>query len=323
MKRLLLSLFCVLVFFALPAAGQQTATVKVNANSVNLRRGASVDSGVVQALAKGTLLTVLSREGNWIKVQVQDQTASGWVRSDLVDAVPASPAAATPPPAASPARNNSVAPPPPPPAPAPPPPPVANAVAAPKPASSGKEDGYRGGLTLFGGLSSFSIDITPAATGVTMGNASGFAAGIGFVAHLGGPIGLELDGDYVQGGFAETGTFGGTSLTATVHDNNVGGALLLRPAFGSGPVRVFLQGGASVAYAINCSESYSVGTAPTCKIDSTQNRTDEALVIGAGVSYGMLALQVRYHIGLNNLNNNSTGDIVKSKGLLFLVSVIL
>jgi uncharacterized protein YgiM (DUF1202 family) len=313
MKRCLVALLSLLCLVVLPAAGQQTATVKVNANSVNLRRGASVDSGVVQALAKGTLLTVLARDGNWIKVQVQGQAASGWVRSDLVDAVPASPAAAQTPPAASPTRSNSVA---------PPPPPAAKAVAAPKPVSSAKDDGYRGGLTLFGGLTSFSISDTPPPTGVTLGNASGVAAGIGFIAHLGGPIGLELDGDYVQGGYAATVTSGGTTLAGTTHDNNVGGALLLRPAFGSGPVRGFLLGGVSVAYTINCSESVTTGAATTCTIDSTQNRTDEALVIGAGASYSMLALQVRYHIGLNNLTSLS-GYTVKSKGLLVLLSVIL
>jgi hypothetical protein len=186
--------------------------------------------------------------------------------------------------------------------------------------SGGKDDSYHSGFTLFGGLTSFSVDVTPASSERTFGNASGIAAGAGFIAHLGGPIGLELDGDYVQGGYSAT----AAGISGTFHDNNVGGALLLRPAFGSGPVRIFLQGGASVAYTIDCSESISVGTAPACKIDSTQNRTDEALVLGAGVSYGMLALQVRYHIGLNNLNNDtSSDDTVKSKGLLFLVSVIL
>jgi uncharacterized protein YgiM (DUF1202 family) len=299
MKRYLVSLLAVLCLclVALPAAGQQTATVKVNANSVNLRRGASVDSGIVQALAKGTLLTVLSRDANWIKVQVQGQTASGWVRSDLVDAVPASSAAA----ATAPAKT----------------------VAAPRPASSAKDDGYRGGPTLFAGLTSFSINFTPSPTGVTYGNVSGIAAGIGFIAHLHGPIGLELDGDFVQDGVAATATFGnGVVVTYTTHDNNVGGALLLRPAFGSGPVRGFLQGGASLAYLISCSQSASTGTVPACTVDSSGPRSDVALVLGAGASYRMLALQVRYHVGLTNLLT-TTGATEKSKGLLVLLSVIL
>jgi uncharacterized protein YgiM (DUF1202 family) len=298
MKRYLVSLLALLCLVALPAAGQQTATVKVNANSVNLRKAASVDSGIVQALAKGTLLTVLSREGNWIKVQVQGQTASGWVRSDLVDAVPASAAAAAAPPAVK-------------------------AGAAPTPASTAKDDGYRGGLTLFGGITSFSIKATPLpSTGLTFGNATGIAAGIGFIAHLGGPIGLELDGDFVQDGAETTYTSGATTIEGTVHDNNVGGALLLRPAFGSGPVRGFLQGGASFAYTINCSESASTGTAMPCTIDSSEPRSDVALVLGAGASYSMLALQVRYHIGLSN-ETNIPGYTVKSNGLLVLLSVIL
>ena len=64
-------------------------------------------------------------------------------------------------------------------------------------------------------------------------------------------------------------------------------------------------------------DSSALGTAPACKIASTQNRTDEAVLIGAGVSYGMLALQVRYHIGVNNLTNTA-GVTEKSKGLLVL-----
>jgi uncharacterized protein YraI len=314
MKRYLVSLLALLCLclVALPAAGQQTETVKVNANSVNLRKGASVDSAIVQALAKGTLLTVLSRAGNWVKVQVQGQTASGWVRSDLVDAVPVGAAAAT-----TPARNNLVA---------PPPPPPAKTVAAPRPASSAKDDGYRGGLTLFGGLTSFSINSTPALVDVTFGNATGVAAGIGFIAHLRGPIGLELDGDFIQDGAAAVALVGATTpVTFTTHDNNIGGALLLRPAFGSGPVRGFLQGGASLAYLISCSQNESNATTTVtvaCTVDSSERRTDVALVLGAGASYRMLALQVRYHIGLTNLTNLS-GYTEKSNGLLVLLSVIL
>jgi opacity protein-like surface antigen len=185
-----------------------------------------------------------------------------------------------------------------------------------------KDDSYHGGFTIFGGLTSFSIDVTPTTLGTTFGNASGFAAGAGLIAHLGGPIGLELDGDYVQGGFKETGSVSGSTVIDEVHDNNAGGALLLRPAFGSGPVRVFLQGGASVAYTINCSQTVNGTASDTCKISSSQNRTDESLVIGAGASYGMIALQVRYHVGLNNLTNTS-GVTIKSKGLLVLASLIL
>ncbi len=144
-----------------------------------------------------------------------------------------------------------------------------------------------------------------------MATPGGFVGGLGFIAHLGGPIGLELDGDYVQGGFSVP---VGLGVTATRHDNNVGGALLLRPAFGSGPVRFFLQGGASVAYLINCSQSNSDGTSPSCKVASSDKRTDEALVVGAGVSYGIIALQGRYHIGLNNLDT-TPGETAKSKGI--------
>lgn len=183
--------------------------------------------------------------------------------------------------------------------------------------SGAKDDAYHGGFTVFAGLTSFTADFTPAQS-FTVQNASGFAAGIGYIAHLGGPIGLEFNAGYIQGGYA--GTDGTT--TATIHDNNVGGALLLRPAFGSGPVRFFLLGGASFAYLIDCSESETGVTAPACKVNSTENRTDYGLAIGGGVQYGMVAVQLRYDIGIANLSNTA-GTTAKSKGLLILGSLIL
>jgi Bacterial SH3 domain len=336
MKRRLVSLLSLFFLFAWSASAQQPASMRVNADRVNMRKGPSVDSGIVRSLTKGTVVSVVSHDGNWVNVQLPGQTTTGWVRSDLLDAVPAASSsmapATMPPPAPSSMQTNAVAPPPPPPTPptrtttptktiAPPPAPKpSKPPAPPKSTSGGKNDSYHGGFTLFGGITSFSADVTPSLpAGTTLGNASGFEAGLGIIAHLGGPIGLELDGAYVQGGF--TSTTAGT--TTTQHDNNAGGALLLRPAFGSGPVRFFVLGGANVGYLIDCTESVTgVTPAPACKPGANRNRTDYGAVIGGGLSFGPLAVQVRYHIGMANLDKTA-GATVKSKGIAVLASLIL
>lgn len=320
MQRYFVPLLAGLIVLAAPLAAQQTESMRVNADRVNLRKAPSIDSGIVRSLSKGTVVSIVARDGNWTKVQLPGQSTTGWVRSDLLVAAPAAPAASQgikpsaappPPPAASPTPAHAVNSPPPAPAPR---------GAPPKPAPSPRDPGsvsadgsYHGGFTVFGGITMFKVTQTPST--FTAENASGFAAGAGIIAHLAGPIGIELDGLYVQEGVAVT----AAGVKTTTHDNYGGGALLLRPAFGSGRVRVFVEGGAQAAYLLSC--SYSGGT--TCTVDSNdQNRLDYGAVVGGGVSFGPLAVQVRYDIGVANLSKVS-GSTVKSNGLLVLGSLIL
>jgi len=107
-----------------------------------------------------------------------------------------------------------------------------------------------------------------------------------------------------------------------VHDNYATGSLLLRPAFGSGPVRFFLLGGGEVGYLINCSSTTTGTSLGACTIESDQNRVDYGAIVGGGISFGPLAVQVRYNIGVANLTNTS-GETAKSKGVLVLGSLIL
>ncbi len=72
---------------ASPLQGQQVETMQVNADRVNLRVAPSIDSDIVRSLSKGTMVARLGRDGAWSKIQVQGQTALGWVRSDLLLAV--------------------------------------------------------------------------------------------------------------------------------------------------------------------------------------------------------------------------------------------
>jgi hypothetical protein len=318
MKRYFVPLLAGLIMLAAPLAAQQTESMRVNADRVNLRKAPSIDSGIVRSLSKGTVVTIVARDGNWTRVQLPGQPTTGWVRSDLLVAAPAAPAAsqgikpASPPPPAPAAKHESSTPPPLPPAPRSTPPKPAP---PPNDRASGSADAsYHGGFTVFGGMTMFNYNVTPAGsfTGV---NASGFAAGLGLIAHLGGPVGLEVDAQYVQKGYADnTG-----SVKASRHDNFAGGALLLRPAFGSGRVRVFLLGGAEAGYEINCAKS----SGATCTIEGTmESRTDYGALVGGGVSFGPVAAQLRYDLGLANLNKVA-GVTVKTKGLLILGSLIL
>jgi hypothetical protein len=325
MKRLFAVLLSLIVLATLPVMAQQPESMRVNADRVNLRKSPSIDSSIVRSLAKGTVVAVLARDGNWVKVQLPGQPTNGWVRSDLLTAVPAT--ASTVPAGMNPAKASSA-----PSSPAPvssamqpgstppaapksssktlAPPPAPKPV---KPSSSSLPDGsYHGGFTIYGGMAMYKITETPST--VTTENATGFAAGLGIIAHLGGPIGIELDAQYVQQGFAQT----ESGVKTTVHENYAGGALLLRPAFGSGRVRFFVQGGAQAGYLLSC--AYSGGS--TCTISSTeQTRIDYGALVGGGISFGPLAVQVRYNFGVANLSKVST-NTVKSTGLMVLGSLI-
>jgi uncharacterized protein YraI len=75
------------MFAVTSLAAQQSETMRVNADRVNVRSAPSIDSTIVRAISKGTVVTVLSRDGAWSKVQVQGQSTIGWVRSNLLVAV--------------------------------------------------------------------------------------------------------------------------------------------------------------------------------------------------------------------------------------------
>lgn len=56
---------------------------RVNADSVNVRKEASIDSGVVSALTKNTVVSVTGLENQWFSVKLSDETV-GYIRSDLL-----------------------------------------------------------------------------------------------------------------------------------------------------------------------------------------------------------------------------------------------
>jgi len=61
----------------------ETAKVKVKTNGVNVRKEPSTNSGVRTTVDKGTVATVLDRQGAWYELRFPKGTV-GWIRGDLL-----------------------------------------------------------------------------------------------------------------------------------------------------------------------------------------------------------------------------------------------
>ena len=79
-------------------------TMRVTANSLNLRAGAGTDQTVLRSLSRGTLVAAVEERGEWSRVRLVDGT-TGWVSAKYLE--PADPAATprAPGQAAQPART--------------------------------------------------------------------------------------------------------------------------------------------------------------------------------------------------------------------------
>lgn len=89
-----------LTFLVTGLVAQQPVRARVNSDNVNLRAGPSLDSVIIVVLRRGTIVTVLAREGFWAKVQAP--AASGWFPASQMTVLPPdstglpTPAATTP-----------------------------------------------------------------------------------------------------------------------------------------------------------------------------------------------------------------------------------
>lgn len=100
MKRLL-SLFLALIlcfsFMSIPikssaaTLGSQVGTVSVTSGLLNVRRSASTSSSVVASLTNGSLITLISKSGNWWYVEYADNTY-GYCHADYIKTATGSPA---------------------------------------------------------------------------------------------------------------------------------------------------------------------------------------------------------------------------------------
>ncbi|MGH7592642.1 MAG: outer membrane beta-barrel protein [Gemmatimonadales bacterium] len=293
------------ITLAVPQVNAQQASperMRVSVDNVNLRAAPSIDSSIVRVLAKGALVTVLARDGHWVKVQ--SGLGNGWVRASQLVAAPGTggqSATALQPPSVQPGVL-----------PAPPPssghqPATVHVSSSPRAVSGG---GPGSTLTFFDGATRSTAAFTQAASGATYGNRSGFGGGIGFVS--GGRVGAELDVMYLQKGLSLTA--GGN--TQTVKTAYAEGALLLRIAIGGRSTNLFLVVGPEAGYEITCDEMVRVAentTSSSCATDAGfagHRKLDYGVLGGVGVRFGPLTVQGRYDFGMRNLylNGDAHGE---------------
>jgi uncharacterized protein YgiM (DUF1202 family) len=56
----------------------------VKEQSSNVRERPTTDSPVVGVVRHGMVLTEVSRDGNWVKIQIPDETTEGWIHSRML-----------------------------------------------------------------------------------------------------------------------------------------------------------------------------------------------------------------------------------------------
>ena len=268
------------------ATAQQPDTVRVTGDRVNLRSAPSVDSGIVRSLAKGTLVTVLTRDNGWAKVKTP--TATGWIRGNLLSASASGigpSASGSSNAAAASAPSRAVAPP----SAAAPPPPADNvsrrgappstssstpaAAAPPKASSSSSKDGVR--FTIFAGLGINEKD----EVGTRI--AGGFSLLFG-VSHL-ISIGPEVAGFYDHDTIDSQNAFG---------EIDASGAFLIR-AHSSGSARIYVEAGPALLTPVASIVKHD-GVSTT----STDTDFQGGVALGAGVQLGPLVLGIHDHIHL-------------------------
>lgn len=87
-RQLLIAGFIALIFFSLPALGVQAQTkLRVTAEIANIRQKPDIGSGIALQVPRDTILTAVSREGEWYLVNVTAEdggTITGYVHISLV-----------------------------------------------------------------------------------------------------------------------------------------------------------------------------------------------------------------------------------------------
>ena len=79
------------------AAEPASETARVGVTAAHLRSGPGITSPVLATLKRGTVVTVLSEQGEWLQVQVPDSGLTGFVFKALIETAPGEGAAGTPP----------------------------------------------------------------------------------------------------------------------------------------------------------------------------------------------------------------------------------
>ncbi|MGA2587924.1 MAG: outer membrane beta-barrel protein [Candidatus Aminicenantales bacterium] len=98
MKKTLVSLFVVFLFFAF-AAATEAAIIKVKVQTANIRQQPDAQSAVISRATLGTMFEVVKKTGNWYEITAADATGkalTGYINADVVEEIGGTPSYAAP-----------------------------------------------------------------------------------------------------------------------------------------------------------------------------------------------------------------------------------
>lgn len=84
-KCIITTLLTIIAIFAMMITSHAATTVRVTADTLNIRRGPSTDTDAIAMLSKGVECEVLGEEGDWYQIQYQRYT--GYVSKEYVEVV--------------------------------------------------------------------------------------------------------------------------------------------------------------------------------------------------------------------------------------------
>jgi hypothetical protein len=315
MKRFAVVFVMALVIGGLALAAD-TTVLKVKVATANVRTEPDINAAVVKQFVAGTLLEASQMVGDWWEISVTDSTGAnvtGYIHANVVDVVSGgnqpTPEETQPVPKAQPARTNA---------------PAYNPGYAVAPSNPG---GFK--IMAGYGMASLKSSSTSSSTMDTYKKSlSGLVGGAGF--ETGGTIGLEIDVMYLPKGVRYQGTDSGTTFDIKERITEISAPVLLKFNLPVQGVNPFLLGGGEIGYVVQAKDDYTYTSGGTTTSGSTDlkdsvNKIDYGLVLGGGVGIPLGGLnfvgELRYHLGLANLNKDSTTDKVTSSMFLILVGL--
>jgi hypothetical protein len=308
----------------------QTTVLKVKVGTANIRSQPDTGAAVIKQVKLGTLLESKQKVGDWYEISVTNElgvSLTAYVHVNVVDVVSGG-AAPTP------EETRPVAPP------VSQPQPQAQPATVQTPVS---DTGYMapvarsaGGFKIMAAYAMASISTSDADTNTELGpykkSLAGFGGGVGFT--TGGLIGLEIDLMYLPKGVRLQGTAPDTDpeidFDFKAHFNEISLPVLLKVNIPVQNLNPYLLAGGEIAYIAKAKYSYNV----TDGVDTESGEEDfgedtadidYGLVFGGGVGIplgGMnVFVELRYHLGMANLEKNpEEGDATMKTNLFLLMA---
>jgi hypothetical protein len=294
MKKTLVSLFVVFLFFAF-AAVSEAAVIKVKVQTANIRQQPDAQSAVISRATMGTMFEVVKKTGNWYEITTADATGkalTGYINADVVEEIGGAPSYAAP---------------------------SAPAYAAPR-ASYGASSGKF--LIMFGPVLSnlsYSWDLSPA----TKSSRFGLAAGVGYEFPMGKDLSAMASLIFSTGGANYS--YGTTKASDIA--NALAGLLQFKFSF-NGP---FVAAGPYLGLVLSPKWTLDYnGTSSEGTYDTTNmNTLVFGLVLGGGyeMDFGNMRgfIWLSYNLGLSNLvkNTGTSTDSIKPNSINIIFGIKL